>query len=158
MPIDYFPGQTEEHRAEEIRQFKLACPEYYDCPENLAILKTYLSEKDLPVLTDTLCAGYLLTRSKLVKKSTKLRLDDANAPGRSGRMTIAEKQADNDRIAKEQADLKAKVNNVVRQRERREAEANIAQHREYRAGRIDWAETREVQAQMTNKLNQANPQ
>jgi len=55
-------------------------------------------------------------------------------------------------------DLKAKINNSVKQRERREAEANIAQHREYRTGRIDWAKTREVQAQMTNKLNQANPQ
>jgi hypothetical protein len=157
MSIYYPPDQTEAQRAEEIRKFKFVCPEYFDTPENLAVLKQYLSASSLPILTDTLCAGFLLNRNNLVKKPTKLRLDDSNAPGRTGRATIAEKQAENDRVAKEQADLKAKVNNVVKQRERREAEANIAQHREYRAGRIDWAKTREEQQKMTAELDRTNP-
>ena len=155
--IHYFEGQTEENRTEEIRKFKLACPEYYDCPENLAVLKVYLSNKELPILTDTLAAGFLLSRNSLIKKPTKLRTDDSNAPGRTGRMTTAEKQEEERKISQAHEDRKAAINKVARQRERKEAEIRIGQYQEYRLGKVDHAATQMARQRMLAELDKSNP-
>jgi hypothetical protein len=155
--IHYFEGQTEENRADEIRKFKLVCPEYYDCPENLVVLKQYLAAKDLPILTDTLAAGFLLSRNNLIKKPIKLRTDDSNAPGRTGRMTTAEKQEDERKIAQANEDRKAAINKVARQRERREAETRINQYQEYTNGKVNHAKTQTARQRMLAELDKSNP-
>ena len=94
----------------------------------------------------------------LEPKSTKLRPDDSNLPGRSGRMTTAEKQEEEKKVIQAREDRKTALDNTAKRRERLQEEAKIAQHRVVTNGRINWAATRNEQQRMTDQLNRSNPQ
>jgi hypothetical protein len=157
MSIYYPPDQTEAQRAEEIRKFKFVCPEYFDTPENLAVLKQYLSASSLPILADTLCAGFLLNRNNLAKKPNKLRIDDVNLPGRTGKMTVIEKREDEQKAEQAREDRKSSINKATRQRERRESEIRIGQHQEYTNGKVNHAKTQTARQGMLAELDRTNP-
>jgi hypothetical protein len=89
-------------------------------------------------------------------KSVKLRTDDINSPGRTGKLTNAEKQEEERKIAKAREDRKATIDNAATRRARLEAEARIAQHRVVTNGRVNWAATRTEQKRMTDDLNRPN--
>jgi hypothetical protein len=153
----YIENQTAEQRKEEFRLFLLAAPEFYNIPENRAIIEQYLDENNLPFLKDTWAAGFILNRNKLVKKPNKPRLDDANLPGRSGAMTAAEKREEEQKAEQAREDRKSSINKATRQRERREAETRIGQHQEYTNGKVNHARTETARQRMLVELDRTNP-
>src|SRR5258706_1913815 len=78
-------------------------------------------------------------------KSVKFRTDDINSPGRTGKLTNAEKQEEENKAIKERENRRAAIDNTATKRARLEAEARIAQHRVVTNGRINWAATRTEQ-------------
>jgi hypothetical protein len=156
MPI-YYENQTTEQRREEFRLFLLAVPEFHDTPENRQVIETYLDQNNLPFLKDTWAAGFILNRNALVKKPTKLRRDDINLPGRTGKMTTAEKHEEALKIQQQHEDRKTSINNAVKRRERKEAETRIGQYQEYRLGKVDHAATQMARQRMLAELDKTNP-
>ncbi|SRR5258706_9570608 len=153
----YLENQIPEQRKEEFRLFLLAVPEFYNIPENRAVIEEYLSTNDLPYLKDRWCAGYLLNRKRLLTKDQRFRPDDLNGPSKSGRLSVADREAENRKIQQAKDERVAAINSATKRRERKEAEIRIGQYQEYRLGKVDHAATQMARQRMLAELDKSNP-